>query len=104
MEITISRERVSNHLSRIVDAESLAPIPPQSAQVPHPHAIRTSDEGASHHLPGIVDAVTPARAQVPHPHAIRTGDEGMGRAFSSDRISHHLPGIVDVESRAGMPA
>src|SRR5690349_15603167 len=65
MVIVVSHIRISHHLPGIVDTVSIAPAPTQSAQVSHPHAIRTSDESmgiasnsarASHYLSGIVDA------------------------------------------------
>src|SRR5688500_20403464 len=119
MLTTFSRGGISHHLPGIVDAESIAPTPAQSAQVSHSHAIRTGDEGmventfsrerVSNHLSGIIDAMglapVPAQsAQVSHPHPTRTGDEGMEITIGTGIAFNAEHRIIDTASIAFTPA
>ena len=59
----------------------------------------------THHLPGVVDAmsiavITTQGAKVSHAHPIGAGDESMVSASSRVRPTHHLPGVVDATSIA----
>ena len=60
----------------------------------------------THHLPGVVDAIsiavtTTQSAKVSHAHPIGAGDESMS-ASSRVSITHHLPGVVDAMSIAAV--
>ena len=59
----------------------------------------------THHLPGVVDAIsiavsTTQSAKVSHAHPVGAGDESMVSASSRVRLTHHLPGVVDATSIA----
>ena len=62
----------------------------------------------THHLPGVVDAIsiavtTTQSAKVSHTHPIGAGDESMVSASSRVELTHHLPGVVDAISNAAVP-
>ena len=57
----------------------------------------------THHLPGVVDAISNAvsttqSAKVSHTHPVGAGDESMSSASSRADTTHHLPGVVDASS------
>jgi hypothetical protein len=100
-----SRVRPTHHLSRVIDAASLA-----AAKVSHTHPVRTGDESMvivaiTHHLSRVVDAKslavkTSQSAKVSHTHPVGAGDKSMRSTTNRVRPTHHLSRVIDATRSA----